>query len=262
MKKILAIIPAVLFGLASCEKEIDIDLNDSDPQIVIEGAITDQPGPYFVAISRSVIFSIPNNYPPVSGASVTITDNGGNTDVLTEVQAGLYQTNTTVGVPGKTYNLNISIDQIDYYATSTMPQKVDLDSLQFEPWLGPNSESNYVALPVFTDPATLGNNYRFLMTINGVKDKRYYVYNDIIGNGLINSRPIFSPDIDLNLDDTVEFEMRCIDVATYVYFNTLSQLSGGGMGVTPANPPNNITGGRALGIFSAYTTQTLTQRVQ
>ncbi|WP_293908279.1 DUF4249 domain-containing protein [Sphingobacterium sp. UBA5670] len=264
MKKILAIIPLFLFLLASCEKEIDIDLNNSDPQIVIEGAITDQPGPYYVKISKSVNFSEPNSYPPVSGAYVTITDNNGNIDVLTEIEAGLYQTNTTLGIPGNTYNLNVSIDQVDYFATSTMPQKVMLDSLQFELWSGPDGDDNYVTIPVYTDPPTLGNSYRFIMTINGVKDDTYYVDNDIIGNGVTNTRALINPDTDIALNDTVEFEMRCIDTQTYVYFNTLSQISGGGPngGVTPSNPPNNITGGRALGIFSAYTTQTLTQQVQ
>src|SRR5690554_906724 len=107
MKKIFAILFSTIL-LYSCEKEIDLDLNNSDPQIIIEGSITDAPGPYYVRISKSVNFDEPNSYPPVSGAYVTISDNEGNTDVLTEIEEGLYQTNTIVGAPGNTYNLSVS----------------------------------------------------------------------------------------------------------------------------------------------------------
>src|SRR5690606_13997147 len=232
--------------------------------ILIEGSITDAPGPYYVRIAKSGNFDEPNSYPPVSGAYVTISDNEGNTDILTEIEEGFYQTNTIVGTPGNTYNLSVSIEQNNYFATSTMPQKVTLDSLQFDLWSGPDGEDNYVTIPVYTDPPEPGNNYRFLMTINGVKDKTYYVDNDIIGNGITNTRALLNPDREIYLNDTVEFEMRCIDLPTYIYFNTLSQITGGGPGggVTPTNPPNNITGDKALGVFSAYTTQTVTQVVQ
>ena len=51
--------------LAACTKEIDIDLNSSNPQTVIEGNISDEPGPYIVKISKTVNYSESNNYPPI-----------------------------------------------------------------------------------------------------------------------------------------------------------------------------------------------------
>lgn len=264
MKKILAILPLITILFASCEKEVDVDLNDSDPQIVIEGEITDQPGPYFVRISKSVNFSNSNTYPSVSGAIVSISDDNGNVDRLTEVENGLYRTNTTVGASGKTYNLSVSINNINYSAISTMPQKVMLDSLKFDRFRTPDGKDNYTTIPVYNDPITNGNNYRFLMTVDGVKDKTYYVDNDIIGNGITNVRGLINPDNEVALNSSIKFEMRCIDEPTYLYFNSLSQISGGGPGggVTPSNPPNNIKGGKALGFFAAYTTQSITQQVK
>ncbi|UII29600.1 DUF4249 domain-containing protein [Fulvivirga ulvae] len=263
MKSIVAIIIAVAM-LSSCEKEISIDLNSSDSQVVIDGSITDTPGPYYVRITRSVNFNDANDYPPITDAMVIISDDQGTTDTLTEASAGVYQTSKIVGTPGNTYFLSIAALQKNYFATSTMPLKVNLDSLKFEPLSTPGGEDFYSVLPIFKDPATSGNNYRFLLTINGEAEDSYLVDNDIIGNGLVNKRPIFSPDAEIESGDTVKVEMRCIDLAAYTYFYTLSQITDGGPGggTTPSNPPNNITGDDALGVFSAYTTQALTQKVQ
>jgi len=75
--------------VCSCKKIVTLKLNTAPAQIVIEGEITDQPGPYTVSISQTVGFYEDNTFPPVSGASVTISDNtNGITDSLTEVVPG------------------------------------------------------------------------------------------------------------------------------------------------------------------------------
>lgn len=263
MKKILTFCSALII-FSSCEKEIHIDLNSSEPQVVIDGSVTDAAGPYFVRITKTVNYSESNVYPGISGAVVIISDNLGNVDTLTETSAGLYQTSKIVGTPGRTYSLSVAVEEKKYYATSTMPLKVSLDSLKFSITAVPGEEDLYSVLPVFTDPLTLGNNYRYLLNINSELDDTYYVDNDNIGNGLVNKRSIFNPDLEIKLKDTVTVEFRCIDAASYTYFYTLGQISGGGPGggTTPTNPPNNITGDEALGIFSAYTTQSRTQIVE
>src|ERR1700710_444135 len=58
----------------ACKKVINVDLNNAAPQLVIEGEITDGPGPAQVRLSRSVTFSSSNVYPTVTGATVSITD--------------------------------------------------------------------------------------------------------------------------------------------------------------------------------------------
>src|SRR5262249_29673984 len=79
---------------AACKKVINVDLNNADPHIVIEGEVTNQPGPYQVKITNTVNFSARNNYPPVSGATVTITDSTvKRTFTLSETSPGIYTTN-------------------------------------------------------------------------------------------------------------------------------------------------------------------------
>lgn len=263
MKKIVALfIVSAIFS--ACEKEIDVDLNSSQPQIVIEGNITDQPGPYYVKISKSVNFSDANNFPQVSNALVIISDNTGITDTLTEISAGLYQTNIITGVVGNTYNLSVNVEGKSYYANSTMPNKVTLDSLRFTAFSNPGSENSYLVVPVYTDPANQSNNYRFVLSVNGVLDKSYIVFDDNVSNGEVNERPIISnSDDEITLGDTVSIEMRCIDDNTYLYFFALGEIASGGPGggITPNNPPNNIVGNKSLGYFAAYTSQLVTQVV-
>ncbi len=264
MRNILLALAVLTF--ASCEKEIEIDLNSTDPKVVIEGNITNNPGPHYVRISKTVNFSETNNYPPVTGALVIITDNTGVTDTLTEATPGMYRTNKIIGTPGNTYTLTVSSEGKDYRAVSTMPQLVSLDSVRFNIFSGPlgGNGDAYTVIPVFTDPSVFGNSYRFIQTVNGEEDKSYIVFNDNVNNGSVNQRPIFSPDAEINTGDTVSIEMRCIDNIAYTYFYTLSQIAGGGPGggTTPSNPPNNITGNYALGLFTAYTSQKRTEVVK
>lgn len=263
MKKLL-LLSTVLYLFTSCEKEIDIDLNAADPKIVIEGAITNVAGPYFVKITETVNFSDGNDYPPITDAIVIVKDNFGAIDTLTQSSPGIYETNFIVGMPGNTYTLSVAAKGKSYEATSTMPFLVNLDSLRFEKFGGFGGADNYSTIPVFTDPEPKGNNYRFLLTNNNELDPSYIVDNDNINSGKTNERPIFLPDTEINLGDSVIVEMRCIDLTTYNYYFTLAQIAGGGPGggTTPSNPPNNITGNESLGIFSAFTTQTIKKVVK
>jgi len=261
MKTYIVILLATLF-CASCEKEISIDLNSSNPQLVIEGNISDAPGPYSVKLSKTVNFSSTNIYPPVRGAFITISDNTGIIDTLTEVEPGLYKTHTIVGTEGNTYILKVMTEGKQYDAISTMPKKIPLDSIQFDPFSDPGSSDKKVfsIVPLYYDPIEMGDCYRFFFSVNGVADKTYQVSNDNVGNGTLNQQPFWSDNLEYLSGDTVNVTMFCIDVNTYNYYYTLSQISesGPGGGATPSNPPNNITGNKALGVFSAYTTQTKT----
>ena len=76
MKNIFLIIIS-LFLVISCEREIDLNLEDQSGNIVIEANVTDQAGPYTVRITKSVSFTQSNSYPRVENAQVTLSDNLG-----------------------------------------------------------------------------------------------------------------------------------------------------------------------------------------
>jgi len=243
--------------LIGCEKEIQLALDPNQSLLVIDGSITDEVGPYYINLSKSTSISAPSNYFAVTNALVIVKDNLGQIDTLKHEKEGRYKTNKIKGIYGNTYYLEVQVEDKKYSANSTMPQKVVLDSLRINPFTL-NSEVRYSVIPVYTDPITLGNSYRFIQKINDTLDQTFHVFNDNLNNGKENQRPLRggSDSLEVKLKDIVAVEMQCITRPTFLYYFTLYQQSGAGPGggTTPANPPSNIIGG-ALGIFSAHTVQ-------
>ncbi len=253
MKKIL-FFGLCFFILSSCEKVVEIDLNNVASQVFIEGQVTDILGNYQVQINKTVNFSAANQFPAVQNAIVTITDNTGVTETLTEKSAGLYVSRMVKGISGRTYTLKVVAEGKTYSASSTMPQAVDFTSAEVKesPLPAGGATKFYNYLVFFQDPAGIQNQYRFTLTSKGQKDKGFSnVFNDNLIDGKPNPIPLRSTDFKIASKDTVTIEMQCIDKAVYEYFYTFRALETG-QGGTPANPINNITGG-ALGYFSAHT---------
>jgi hypothetical protein len=246
---------ALIFS--ACQEVIEVDLNTTDPQFVVEGTVTDQPGPYRVRITKTVNFDEPNNYPAVSGAAVVITD-GALTDTLAEVEPGIYETRfLTQGEPGRTYTLTVRVEGNIFTASSTMPAAVPFDDLTTDESTQPGGETVILMVPEFRDPVGFGNYYRFIQWNNGRRLPAIFVLDDRNSDGLRITRPLFAPnsDIETAVGDTVTVEMQTVDRATYKYFFALDASSGNSPNASvPANPDNNF-GGACLGYFSAHTVQ-------
>jgi hypothetical protein len=233
----------------ACQKVIDVDLNSADPQIVIEGNISDSSGPYYVTLSKTVNFDHPNTFPSVTGAHVVMSDTLGNSELLTETLPGTYRTSVIQGTPGRTYTLDVISEGKEYIATSTMPAPVKFDSLTLDYILdGPD---RYWAFKVhFKDPAGVNNYYHFVLMRNSSISQRFFLYDDRIQDGESITYDL-TPDT-LHYKDTVVIFLQCIDKGVYDYFRTASQISNGrgSQSASPANPLSNFSNG-ALGYFSA-----------
>lgn len=244
------------FVLYSCTKVVDINLNDSSPQVVIEGNVTNAPGPYYVRVIKTVNFSDDNIYPPVTGATVKITDDTNTvSDMLTETSPGVYATNTLQGIPGHSYQLYVLADGQTYTASSVMPQPVPLDSVTFQ-HLNIFGSTNINAVANFKDPAGVSNYYSFIQWVNGRRLENTFVFDDRLSDGKYISQQIFTDSTYISAGNTIMLQMNCLDKSAYNYFNTLGQVTGGG-DFSPANPVSNISN-NALGYFSAHTVQTKT----
>ena len=246
----------VLSGLlSSCKKVIQLNLNTSSPQIVIQGDLFDHEGPYTVKISRSVNFYDANVFPAVSGATVTITDNLGNSDHLTESSPGLYITSTLHGIPGRTYTLQVNADGQTYTASSTMPVPIDIETVYFQKSLFGN---NIFPGITFIDPPNVTNYYRLIYFINNIQQNDINVTDDKLDAGKkINYliRPL-DTDNKLQAGDYVTIWLETVDQGVYEYFRTADTGNRGGQLTSPANPTSNISNG-ALGYFNACSVRTL-----
>lgn len=247
--------------LGSCQKEIEIDLNSKDPQIVIEAEVTDDTlTPQTVIITKSVSLSDVNAFPTVSGASVTLSDNTGNSVALVETSAGVYQNSTLYGYSGRTYYLTVVAEGKTFTSVCTMPAKVSFDTILVDGagfgGGGPGMVELKNVIPVFQDPAGRGNYYRFKLRKSDAVSSGLFLFDDEVVDGGINNRPLNSNDIQIKIGDTVQIKMMCINKAVNRYFYSMSQNgSGPSASATPANPVTNIEGA-ILGYFSAHTVQT------
>jgi len=236
-------------------------LNDAGPRIVIQGEVTDQPGPYIVRVNYSVGFDKTNDFPPISGALVKISDGEGHTDTLTEPLPGIYFTKSILGKPGNTYSLSVLANDTLYTAVSTMPQPVRLDSVTFNETKIFNDETTY-AVPNFQDPAGVTNYYQFIEYLNGkLLNKTVFVFDDRLSDGRYITRTLRNDSAYLKPFDLLELRMYCIDKPVYEYFNQLDESSNGFSSASPDNPVSNISNG-ALGYFSAHTSSIITTQVK
>lgn len=255
MKKYIILLLSVIL-LISCEKEIDINLNKSNPRLVIEGNISNLPGQCNVKITKTINFDevIPN--PTVSGAIVTITNTTTNqTDTLKEIFAGFYSDSTIVGKEGFTYVLNVKIGNEIYRASSSMPVMVPLDSIrQMESSTGSHGGpmgggNSFIRItPKYTDPVNVTNFFQFVVKKNDTIQNDIFIHSDYGFNGLVSDRPLR---VKASKNDIVIVDMQCIDESVYNYFFGLNENINQSS-ATPANPVTNFNN-NALGYFKAHT---------
>lgn len=251
---------AIIACISSCEKVIDIKVDNDSGKLVVEGTVTDQTG-QTIKLSRNVAFTSTNTYPPVTGAAVTVTDQNGKAYTFTEGPAGTYTNATLTGASGQTYQMNVSTGNQNYTASSTMPVKVALDSLtSADSDFGGKGKKKITVH--FHDPAATADQYNFLLLVNGKQVARVFTVDDRFTNGNdinfdLRTRDDTS-DQAIYAGDTVTVQMQCIDLPVFTYWFSLQQQgSGAGGSVSPSNPPTNITPA-VFGYFSAQTVQSKT----
>jgi hypothetical protein len=256
MKKYGTLILATL-SLIGCEREIDIDLNASDPRFVIEGMVSTVIGESKVSISKTLNFDETIPFPAISGAFVTVTDITINQTVtLDETSAGKYSKLGLVGIEGHSYTLTVKIDSKTYTAVSTIPYQVQLDSLVQENLARKRSGGDGTLIritPKYTDPSIYENYYQYIVSKNDILLNDIFIRNDVGFNGSSAPRPLR---VRADRNDVIKVAMQDIDKAAYNYFfglnENLNQSS-----ATPANPTSNISNG-ALGYFKGHTSQVKT----
>jgi hypothetical protein len=172
--------------LSGCETPIHIEYSVPEPAVVVDGLITDQPGPYEVKLTYTAAYAVNSegNNRPVTGAMVVIEDDAGNADLLTEYNPGNYITPVggIQGVVGRSYTLRITLvdgKEIESYPEKLLPVP-PIDSLyyDFQP-VTPNQLQGHQVYAAVNDPEDEMNYYRW-------KWQGYYIFymineiNDVI----------------------------------------------------------------------------------
>ena len=276
----------VSFFLAGCEKDIEFDLVEEEPKLVVEATIENGTVPMVVLTNSLNYFSTlsPEQLMQsfVHGAEIFIS-NGTKTHKLKEYTipvVGSYSlsyysidsSNLSTAFSGelnKSYSLRIIAAGKEYTATTSIPDITKrIDSLWYKTG-PPQLDSNKVIVMMkATDPKGFGdyvryytkkNSERFLPGLNSVFDDLFIdgtTYEWQVAAGVDRNTTIEEDDLFFNKGDTVIFKLSNIDKATYDFWRTIefAYQAVGNPFSTPVKVLGNIQG-NALGYFGGYASQ-------
>jgi hypothetical protein len=246
--------------LSSCTDVVDIDLPEPEPQLAVEGNITDQPGPYQIRLTRTGAYFNDQTPDAVRGAELTISDSQGATETLREVQPGLYETSQLRGRIGNQYTLTIRTDGQEYRAATEIKRVPPIDRIEQQRKVGePGWRDGYYVLYYGPELPGVGDYYRFKLYQNDtlrnnpdeliVRDDAL-VDGNYIGAVELSDRPF-------RVGDRVRVEILALP-RDYYYFLTemFTQINNVGMF---SSPPSNVrtnvvntnpNGPKAIGYFA------------
>lgn len=280
---VLVLLVSCITLLPSCQKEVQINLASTPPQLVVQGSIETGEPPFVILTTTMGFFSnidfnaFAGTF--VHGAIVTVSD-GSKTITLKEYEidtAGnkfsVYApdaANFIIGEVGKIYTLNVQYNGASYSATTRIPEPRGLDSLWFgEPTFKRNStpDNAQELFGNYTDPDTPGNYVRYYTSRNGQSFLAGGVFSDQLVNGkVINSVDLIAGYTDTGNSrsdsllyfypgDTVVLKWCNIDKGVYDFWNTyeFAIRSGGNPFSSPINVQTNLSNG-ALGVWAGYGT--------
>lgn len=248
----------LLFALLiwNCEKTIQLDLDQTEPILVIDAMITNIEGHNYVRLTKSSPFYEKNATPRVAGAKVQIIGSDGEFINFTESTPGIYLPPTGfIGTVGQQYTLNIELDGQQYSATERMYPVNPFDSISY--WKVPDLEDPeedrfYEMLLYYTEPQDEENYYLFKFYRNqeelNYDGTEIYAYDDEALGESING--ISTPDY-YAVGDTGRAEVFSLSRKAFRYYTDLyNNLNndGGIFSGIPANAGSNIIG-NAIGYF-------------
>ena len=195
--KVLSVSVAFLLTLLfSCqEKYDDPSIKSAAGIVVVRGLITDDEGPYSVYVSHTIPFNEkePTVYADVlgiEGAEVIISDDSGNSEVLSESGKGHYVTSEggIRGIAGNTYTLSVTTPDGDNYQSKPCllrpaPEIVSVYPVNAEEFVlvnnypGPPTLQKRQGVGIFADIAGLSDDdtfYRFGIRI--IKETRHLYF--------------------------------------------------------------------------------------
>ena len=250
----------VIFGLismTSCEDVIELDLESSEPQTILEATIDATAQTATVLLTESNSFYDQGVHTALSGASILLTDDTGLNYSLLETESGVYQMENIDLSTATDFSIVIDINGELYETSAEVPAPVALDSIIVSTGGGGPlaGDGNQRLQAIFQDTPNVENYYRIRAYQNDTLLASIYTVLDdqLRGDGEeinIGIRQFFE------VDNTVTLELLSTSKGYYDYFFQLSSQSGrGGNSTTPFNPVGNFTnnGFGYFGIFHSST---------
>ncbi|MDQ2770999.1 MAG: DUF4249 domain-containing protein [Bacteroidota bacterium] len=260
---------ALTLTLAGCQDVVKLNVPAGQPLLAVDGAITDQPGPYVVRLTQTAPYFTNEAAPAVTGAVVVLTDNNGGRETLREGRPGEYVTTGSLrGKVGGQYTLTIDTQGEQYAASTEIRRAVGIDSVGYKYEAASGFiDGGYTILYNGQEPAGVGDYYRFEVFQNDVlrnKPADLFTRSDelVDGNYLRSLELNGGPgQVQFVKGDRVKVEIQSITADYYHFLNELStQINNAGLfAAPPANVRTNVhnltpgSSRQAVGYFAGYT---------
>lgn len=236
MKTYNLLILAALF-LISCEDVIDVDLDTSEPKLIIEATVNlKEDGTSTVLIKLSETAPFFNTIiPPVTDAVVTITADTGEVFTFPHVGDGLY---TALFIPEleTNYTLEVIHEGEIYTATESLNPVVSLEEIVEQEDEGGFLGDEIELTAFFTDPGGIDNYYLIeVLIMDSTTDEGLEAFSDEFFDG--NTIPIFYVDEALEPGVDVTFNLYGADQEFFNFMTILlQQIEDGGGGPFETQP--------------------------
>lgn len=237
---------------AACEEVIHIDLNEANPEIVIEAVIC-KDSTLSARITRTTSYFDTGHPEMITDAIVSLSDDKGDSEILLYQGNGYYRGSAIRGNEDTSYNIEIVYNEKSYTSQSYMPPSTEILSLEsnINERGGPGLETIYDLECRITERPGLPDYYLIRYYKNDeLIDGFYSLASDFNSDkGIIS----FSPAMYFFEEgDSVEVMIYSIDENVYTYFMQLNDATRGmNMFSTPYNPSTNINNA-VLGYFAAW----------
>jgi hypothetical protein len=235
----------------SCEDVIEMNLNSSGPQLVIEGII-EPDSVCEIYLSYTGDYFANDTIIAINNALVSIEDNAGNSEVLSLAGNGIYRGQQLFGKENVDYTLTVTIDGKNYTGRANLLTKPHI----------------YNVLPKFSDGFGLKHKDAYILDLEfeaSPDPESYYLikYYDedgsqefvsIEGKYLTSNDTVkyTSPFRRFTKGEKVGIEINAVDFNTYNYYRQLNEVTRSSLrsSSAPYNPVSNM-GTNVLGCFTA-----------
>jgi hypothetical protein len=244
MKNLLLFALPLLLLASGCDDPINPKINTAEPYVVLDGFVDDQPDTRdTIRLTSTVGYLDQGKLPPIVGATVTLSTDGGTPIALPEERPGKYLAPADfVGVEGSTYTLDVMLqDGTKFKAAATMPRGQSLDSITtiVKKDNFPFEDGKYVGV-WFKERVGKGDNFIFELVKNDTLQnlpQDLFAVNDDLTDGqeikgpVLNNKPYKTGD---------SITVRVVSItkdAVYFYSELATQSNNGGLF---SQPPANV----------------------
>lgn len=232
----------ILFSFVSCEDVVNVDLETSNPRLVIEASILWQKGTS--GNEQKIKLTTTTDYysnviPVVSGATIFITDSSNTYTFYENPGTGEYFCGNFNPVINATYVLTVIVNGEIYTATETLKAVPSIDYAEQDVFNGFGGEEIEVKF-FFQDNGAEENYYLAKFTSNFNLLPEYDYFDDEFTQG----NQMFSLYIneDMKANDELNFTLYGVSERYYNYMSILLNVAGGNGGNPFSSPPATVRG--------------------